>query len=265
MTSETASPSGPDGSTPSDPARRLPLRERKKLRTRQALVDAALCLFVERGFAETTLDQLVDEVEVSKRTFFRAFSSKEDVALAPEKELWATYRRRIEAAPLAGPLLDAYQDALIAAIGDMSDGWEGRFLISRALADRTPALTAHSLQHCAEVTDAVVRTVVGRLPADSGIGELPARLLLELMVAAWRGALREWSAAAEEAAPAGRRRPGPGRPCVPACARPSRPSPTWPPSSAPNRPRPRRSRSAAPAGSPPRSLAATSVTGGHRD
>ncbi|GAA4686257.1 TetR/AcrR family transcriptional regulator [Streptomyces youssoufiensis] len=198
MTSAAATPTGP---TPPDPARQLPLRERKKLRTRQALVDAALRLFTEQGFAETTLDQLVDDVEVSKRTFFRAFSSKEDVALAPEKELWDTYRRRIEAASLAGPLLDAYQDALIAAIADMSDGWEGRFLISRALADRTPALTAHSLQHCAEVTDAVVRTVVARLPADSGIGELPARLLLELMVAAWRSALREWSAAADDAAP----------------------------------------------------------------
>ncbi|MER0244481.1 TetR/AcrR family transcriptional regulator [Streptomyces sp. HSW2009] len=181
---------------PPETPQRLPLRERKKLRTRQALVDAALRLFTTQGFAETTLDQLVDAVEVSKRTFFRAFSGKEDVALAPEKELWDTYRRRIEASELDGPLLTAYQDALIAAIADMSDGWEGRFLVSRALADRTPALTAHSLQHCAEVTDAVVATVVERLPAERGIGALPARLLLELMVAAWRNALREWSTGA---------------------------------------------------------------------
>ncbi|MFE6779807.1 TetR/AcrR family transcriptional regulator [Streptomyces sp. NPDC057702] len=205
MTAAAADSDAPHA-TPPDPARRLPLRERKKLRTRQALVESALRLFTERGFADTTLDQLVDEVEVSKRTFFRAFSSKEDVALAPEKELWAAYRDRIEAARLTGPLLDAYEDALIDAIADMSDGWEDRFLTSRALADRTPALTAHSLQHCAEVTDAVVHAVLGRLPEGREVSELHARLLLDLMVAAWHSALREWSAANDDGAAVGSER-----------------------------------------------------------
>ncbi|WP_255308173.1 TetR/AcrR family transcriptional regulator [Streptomyces marincola] len=198
----------------------LGLRERKKLRTRRALVDEALRLFTEKGFAEATLDELVDAVEVSQRTFFRNFSCKEDVALAPEKELWATYVADIESRP-PGPARPVdFADALFAAVRDMADGWERRFLASRALCDRTPALVAHSLRHCAEVTDHLLNVLVERRPgafAEGGRGaaeaapESAARgaaepaavdpearlrvfLRFEATLAAWRWAVRQWSA-----------------------------------------------------------------------
>ncbi|WP_190132347.1 TetR/AcrR family transcriptional regulator [Streptomyces mashuensis] len=174
-------------------AKELPLRERKKLRTRQALVDTALELFTAQDFTTVTLDEIVDAVEVSKRTFFRTFTSKEDVALAPEKELWAAYVTDIESRPLSGErLLGAYKDALFAALEQMTDGWEQRFLASRSLADRTPALTAHSLRHCSEVSANVVRIVAGRLAGQSP-GDTELRLLLDLMLAAWHRALEAWT------------------------------------------------------------------------
>ncbi|GAA2917268.1 TetR family transcriptional regulator [Streptomyces thioluteus] len=171
----------------------LPLRERKKLRTRQALVDTALELFTARDFTSVTLDEIVDAVEISKRTFFRTFVSKEDVALAPEKELWAAYLTGIGTRPLTGEhLLGAYKDALFTALEQMADGWEQRFLASRSLADRTPALTAHSLRHCSEVSANVVRIVADRLAGRSP-GHTELRLLLDLMLAAWHCALETWT------------------------------------------------------------------------
>ncbi|MGW7270122.1 TetR/AcrR family transcriptional regulator [Streptomyces sp. NPDC054864] len=171
----------------------LPLRERKKLRTRRALVETALELFTEKGFAAATLDELVETVEVSKRTFFRTFASKEDVALAPERELWRAYADDIKERSFTDqPLLAVFERSLYAAVAGMEEGWERRFLASRALADATPALNAHSLRHCAEVTDEVVAVTVAGLATDPA--PLRVRLLLELMLSAWRGALAEWSA-----------------------------------------------------------------------
>jgi AcrR family transcriptional regulator len=58
------------------------LRERKRQRTYAALVEAASRLFREKGFEQTTIAEIVDAAEVSPRTFFSYFASKEDVFFA---------------------------------------------------------------------------------------------------------------------------------------------------------------------------------------
>jgi len=57
------------------------LRERKKIKTREKLIQIATRLFLEKGFESTTVDEIVEQAELSQRTFFRYFSTKESVVL----------------------------------------------------------------------------------------------------------------------------------------------------------------------------------------
>ncbi len=162
----------------------LTLRERKKQRTRQALVETAIAIFSERGFDATPLDALLDEVEVSRRTFFRNFRSKEDVALAAVKELWSAYLEVLDETAKSGPLADVFRDAMLATLGRMDENWYQRFPATLRLIDESPALNGHTLRHCAETEAEIVRRL--------GDSRLELRLLVEFCVAAWRCALDEW-------------------------------------------------------------------------
>ncbi|MBE3013434.1 TetR family transcriptional regulator [Microbispora sp. NEAU-D428] len=178
------------------PADQLPLRERKKLRTRRALVDTALELFTERGFEATTLDDLCAAVEVSKRTFFRNFGSKEDVALTPTQDMWAAFLDELERwEPGAGrPVIEVVQDCLLAAVGRMTDdGWARQVRLSERLAARTPSVGAYGLHFCDRTTREALAILRRRLDL-GGVDDLRTRLVLDMLVGAWHGALESWTA-----------------------------------------------------------------------
>lgn len=177
--------------TSSASERTLPLRERKKLRTRRELTETALRLFIERGFEETTLDELVDTVEVSKRTFFRFFSSKEAVALAAEAELWDGYLTELERREQRGPVLEGLRDALCATVAAMGDDWVRRFVATRGLLARTPALRERSDADSIATARRLADVLEAKLGPDSR-DDLRVRLLAEATLGAWRCAARRW-------------------------------------------------------------------------
>lgn len=59
----------------------LGLRERKKARTRRAISEAAIALFLERGYDDVPVAEIAEAAEVSKRTLFAYFPTKDDLVL----------------------------------------------------------------------------------------------------------------------------------------------------------------------------------------
>jgi AcrR family transcriptional regulator len=57
------------------------LRERKKARTRKAISEAAIALFLERGYDDVPVTEIAEAAEVSKRTLFAYFPTKDDLVL----------------------------------------------------------------------------------------------------------------------------------------------------------------------------------------
>src|SRR5580693_774446 len=78
-------------------------RQRKKQLTRDALIQAAIELFVAKGYEHTAVREITDAVDVSERTFFRYFASKEDLVLSFTRDGSAALMRELAARPAAEP------------------------------------------------------------------------------------------------------------------------------------------------------------------
>ena len=170
--------------------RSLPLRERKKLRTRRALADAALRMFTEHGFGRITLEDLAEEAEVSKSTFFRFFPAKEAAAIEAEAELWSAYLTALADRELAGPVLGELHQTLAAAAAGLDPGWDERYLATRRLIATEPALLAYVEHHRAGVERQVIDCLAGKLGLDPE--DLRLQVLAELATTAWSVSGRHW-------------------------------------------------------------------------
>jgi AcrR family transcriptional regulator len=147
------------------------LRERKKVQTRNALIDAALDLFLTRGYEATTIDQIAARVDVSPRTFFRYFSSKEDVALSPSADSQEIFLAEFAARPENESPYKALSQAMRAMIGTLRDKEPAeaeRFMKARQLVDETPHLLAGQLSLLMENEKRLVAEVARRQGTDTG-------------------------------------------------------------------------------------------------
>ncbi|MFI7443100.1 TetR/AcrR family transcriptional regulator [Nonomuraea indica] len=172
------------------------LRERKKQRTRQALIEAAARLFEDRGYDHVTVAEIADAAEVSPRTFFLHFQTKEDVLLADadvrvDLALQAIAERRAE---------ERLPEVLVRAVDQMiADTWDGDLhsglaALRAQLAASVPALQARLLQRYltaqSELAEALRRAFPGRLDtitASALVGAMVGAVSASAMTALQRG------------------------------------------------------------------------------
>src|ERR1700683_3637365 len=85
-------------------------QERRKRRTRQAIQKAALDLFAERGYRETTINDIADRAEVAPRTVTVHFPAKAELLLDAEPFTLASLSERLTARPAKESALEALRD-----------------------------------------------------------------------------------------------------------------------------------------------------------
>ncbi len=91
------------------------LRERKKQRTHESIARVALELFAQRGYDETTLDDIAEAADISKRTIFSYYQSKEDILFHDEPALLSAVELALRNRPPGTTTVEALRDLLGAA------------------------------------------------------------------------------------------------------------------------------------------------------
>ena len=92
------------------------LRERKKQKTHETIVDVALKLFAERGYEQTTIAEIADAAEIAPRTIFAYFPSKEDILFSDLPEIQERLARALRERPDGATALDALREFIVATL-----------------------------------------------------------------------------------------------------------------------------------------------------
>lgn len=166
----------------------MSLRDRKRARTRQALIDAATELFERKGYDETTIADIAAAAEIGARTFFSYFASKEEL-LFPEYDarVQATIDAIESRAPDEGPT-----EVLLRALGEAAD--TGDDMVSPLAVLRTrfietvPAVRGHALQLQLDAQRRIARHLAEAFP--DRLDQVSAAALTGAFVGAASGALR---------------------------------------------------------------------------
>ncbi|NUR03113.1 MAG: TetR family transcriptional regulator [Streptomyces sp.] len=173
------------------------LRERKKQRTRDALLRAAVELFTTRGYEQTTVDDIAEAVDVSQRTFFRYFAGKEEAALALQELAVARFVEAVRERPADEAPMAALRHAVL-------EGWDTLHEIIEAVVpvelylrmhrviESTPVLLAAHLRRHEETEDTIARVLAEREGLDVDADPRP-RLAVAVFGGVMRVTERQWS------------------------------------------------------------------------
>jgi AcrR family transcriptional regulator len=144
------------------------LRERKKQRTREAIVDAALRLFEERGFEQTTIADIAEAADIAPRTFFGYFPSKEDVVFADFPVQFDALAERLRERTEDETAIEALR-AFIAGVLEQAELSDERELCRKRVVRQSETLDAHRRALMGRMEDMLAEAVArdfGNRPGD---------------------------------------------------------------------------------------------------
>jgi AcrR family transcriptional regulator len=186
-------------STPPATEPPVSLRERKKQATRRLLRRAALGLVAERGLANVTVEDIAEAAEVSPRTFFNYFPSKEAVLFGGDPDRAAVLRERVATHAPGEPVITALRAVLARDAESMADelrslGGDPADWLRRMKAARADPLVraAHAAQ-MAMIERAIAEGIAARLGADQETDPYPG-VLAAAAVSVVRACLSFWTA-----------------------------------------------------------------------
>lgn len=164
---------------------RISLRERKKQLTYRAISDAAISMFLERGFDKVSVAEVAAAADISKPTLFRYFPAKEDLALHRFADREDEAARVVAARTPDESPLDALRRHFLAAL-DRRDPATGLCDVPQVLAFHrllygTPALVARLYAYQGRSEAALARALGGGVTARLAAGQVIAvlRILAE--------------------------------------------------------------------------------------
>jgi AcrR family transcriptional regulator len=150
-------------------------RERKRLQTREAIEAAALALFAERGFESTTVTDIAERADVSRRTFFDHFPAKEDVLFAELPALQGAFDAHMAARGAQESVFDALRSWIDVSFGDEAEADEERKRCRRAIVRSTPLLEERERALLGEFESRIAREAARDL--GTGPDDLRAQLV----------------------------------------------------------------------------------------
>jgi AcrR family transcriptional regulator len=155
------------------------LRERKKLKTRAAIHDAAMRLFAERGYNATTVADIAEAADVSRATFFSYYASKDDVVLGDAPLAIETLTALLADLPQGVSVLAAVRGFLRTLTGWLGDE---RLPLQWRLAREIPSVAARRLQMFGQFEDVIAAALAREIEAEEP--ELVARLVAASLIGA---------------------------------------------------------------------------------
>lgn len=166
------------------------IAERKRQLVRGELAEAAVTLLACQGFDETTVDQIVAAVGMSRRTFSRYFQSKEDVIVHLLAGAGARMCAELRARPRDEPPALALRHAVSVFTAVCGADPERTLQVSRLILD-TPALLARFLERQSHWQAEMAAILARRTGLDPGASLRPA-LAAGVALTAFHTALRRW-------------------------------------------------------------------------